>query len=371
MLLASICFFPVVRAGLQDAILEGDSRRALELARKSKDFDRPDAKSHCTPLYWAAVRGQTEVAKVLIDRGARIDARTPQARTPLMGACEAGDSDLCRLLVEKGADVRAVDIDGITPLLLGSAAAELPIVRLLLEAGAGADGDPRAQFTPLMSCCGRPEATNQELEIVKLLLDRGADVKIARYQQFTALHLAAQRAGLPVIELLIERGGDVNARGKWGITPLLCAAMSDREEVMSVLLAHGADLTVSTNLELLEAGGRLHRFLAKKPVSNDPLGSSAARWAAAAECFEKAGMFYEARTEKLQDEKTRGFWRRTGELWAGSDYGFSYSPEHGVKADLESALADSRTRGAACKKWAAECQAMAPVAKPAPESGAP
>jgi ankyrin repeat protein len=358
------------RAGLHEGILEGDSRRALELARKSKDFDQPDAKSHYTPLYLAALNGQTEVATALINRGARIGARTPQQQTPLMAACRAGSSDLCRLLLEKGAEARAVDINGVTPLLLASMANHLSVVKLLLHGGAGVDGDPKAQLTPLMGICQKPEGTNQQLEIVKLLLDKGADAKAVRYQQCTALHLAAQSAGLPVVQLLIQSGSDVNAQGKWGISPLLCAAMSDREEVMRLLLTNGAQPTVSTNRELAEAAGKIHRFLARNPVPKDPVGSAADRWTAAAGCFESAAAAYETKAEKLQDEKTRGFWRRTGEFWAPAEAGLSYNSERDSKADLKNLLAECQTRGAECKKWAAECLAMARSAKTTIESAA-
>ena len=69
-------------------------------------------------MHHAAGKGYTDVARLLIGKGALLDGRTQCGWTPLQLAVQAGHASMVRLLVERGADVSAALPDGKTALML-------------------------------------------------------------------------------------------------------------------------------------------------------------------------------------------------------------------------------------------------------------
>jgi len=78
-------------------------------------------------------------------------------------------------------------------------------------------------------------------DVVRILLDRGADVHSADRERATALHFAAHGPSTPVIELLLVHGAAINAKTKRGHTPLDWAADVGAAETLALLLERGAD----------------------------------------------------------------------------------------------------------------------------------
>jgi ankyrin repeat protein len=119
---------------------------------------------------WAASRGHFEVVKLLLEKGANVNAKQPDdGRTALIWAAETGHSEVIRLLLEKGADVNAKQM--------------------------------RFDFTALMEASMRGDA-----ESVKLLLEKGADVNAKDYSGNTALGMAKQRSLAEIVQLLEKAG---------------------------------------------------------------------------------------------------------------------------------------------------------------------
>jgi ankyrin repeat protein len=396
LLIVALFMNPCARAGLHDAIVEGDARRALELARKSKDFDRPDDKMQVTPLFLASFKGQMEVATVLISRGARVNFKTPQQRTPLHAAASRGDHALTQLLLDKGAEVNAVDIDGATALEEAAAAGNPDTVSLLLASGSKVDGVPPNRFTPLMAACLGKANPDQKVEIAKLLLEKEADVRLRRFQGCTALHFAAIAGTVPVAALLVERGADLSATGDAGRSPLLCAAMYDREDFMAFLVTSGAKPTTATNLELAavtevlrrsldgdlslkrdqrvslelaEGAAKLHRYLAKGAGARSDPAAAQRSLTEAAGLFDVAARYYDLKAKKLEDEKAASFWRDIGMQWLGEggsgligvafDQAFATGEELPLRRQLKSLADDTRHRAVQCSEWAKECREQA------------
>ena len=92
-------------------------------------------------------------------------------------------------------------------------------------------------------------AVSSHASIVRILLNKGADVSIVGDDGFTALHLAVQTGNLAVSTLLVEAGADVNlqARNSNGGTALLMSAQKGHLEVMKMLIDAGADLRATTS----------------------------------------------------------------------------------------------------------------------------
>ncbi len=192
-----------------------------------------------TPLHWA-IHDDAKV-RLLLGRGAGVNARQVEGRTPLYQAASLGNATaIVKLLLAGGADPQIATANGRTPLMAASGRGDIEAMTLLLNAKAAVDVRDGAGDTALILAAGdgNPHA-------VRLLLDRGADAKARTKRNETALGNAGTTGNEEIIRLLLEHGADVNARNIRGYTPLMLAASSDAVPAAAVklLLAKGADTT--------------------------------------------------------------------------------------------------------------------------------
>jgi uncharacterized protein len=192
-----------------------------------------------TPLLYAARENCAACVDVLLKNNADIDLPDPDGVSPLLLAIMNANWDLAQQLIQAGADVSQWDIFGETPLATaidlrqridgGRASIDPPnqtkgieIVKLLLERGA----DPNMQlfFKPAnargaVATRGATAliraAVNADLEVVKLLLEHGADATVYTADRQTPIHAvlagrAPEPQALELIRLLQKAGTDVN-----------------------------------------------------------------------------------------------------------------------------------------------------------------
>ncbi len=189
---------------------------------------------NATALHWAV--HDADKVRLLLMKGAGINARTIEGRTPLYTAAQlpAGGTTI-KLLVEVGADLEARTIVGNTPLF-AAAIGGADNVRVLVDKGADVNAVSLSGATPLMATSGG--------EVVSLLVSRGADVTTRSKRGESALADAARRGDVAAAKLLLDKGADVNAVDYRGYTPLILAAQHDRDspELVRLLLSRGADV---------------------------------------------------------------------------------------------------------------------------------
>lgn len=78
--------------------------------------------------------------------------------------------------------------------------------------------------------------------MVRLLLDRGAEVDAGNIYKQTALHLCAQFNNVTLARLLLSHGANVNARTKFGVTPLRLALANHNQPVADLLRSRGGTM---------------------------------------------------------------------------------------------------------------------------------
>ncbi len=100
---------------LWKAASAGDLSAINDALGDSADLNALDSQFGITPLGWAALNGQTEAAKLLIEKGADVNARSRDGSTPLNSAAFLGRVETVKLLLEKGADTTLRSNDGTTP----------------------------------------------------------------------------------------------------------------------------------------------------------------------------------------------------------------------------------------------------------------
>lgn len=251
------------------AIRSGDAKALKAQLRDPALKDAPDPSGR-TPLIYAVMSAGLPVLRTLLDAGADPNAATPDGVTALHVA--AFDLEKTRLLLAKGANPNAATKSGETPLLLASDhTGASPIVALLISKGANANAKITGGSFSGPSALDRA-ARNADPALMRLLLANGAKIadaaNIPRYAAYghcrecltialeggasangkprsrSALQDAAAFADLEMVRALLAKGADVNAADSRGYTALMRAALSyepTAAQVVELLLASGAN----------------------------------------------------------------------------------------------------------------------------------
>jgi ankyrin repeat protein len=207
-------------------------------------------------LFQAALAGDAAKVSALIGKGADINAKQVYGSTLLVFSIETGDFRMFETLVEAGANVNDQCMDSyrhekLTPLemiLVRSYYSWLKrkgfdykaAVKLLLDHGAGFDFDAKDSMG---KCCVQNAIEKNQIEILRLMLDNGADIHVQN-ENGGVLHWAIQRqASMPIVELLLSYHADVNAKNRYGNTPLHSAVIDGRKDVVLLLIKNGADIS--------------------------------------------------------------------------------------------------------------------------------
>ena len=189
--------------------------------------------------------------KSVIESGADVNAWDTYSRggNLLIEAARQNSVEAVKLLLEHGADVNKQgrgeawkennqSTDRKTALIFAAMNNSLPNVKMLLEAGANVNHQDGDNCTALMLAV----KFKASIDVVKLLLDYGADTHITNDWELNALDYSAMVNHFEATELLIARGADVNKKDSLNTTALMRAACNDSAEVAEILLKHGADV---------------------------------------------------------------------------------------------------------------------------------
>lgn len=161
-------------------------------------------------LVEAAGEGCKEYVRFLLDGGVDVNVG-PNSKTPLFAAIKRGQDEMVKFLCEQGANLEAGGhlggyTDNITPLICAVMERNKKIVKLLLDRSVNMEAKDGAGWTPLNHA-----ASNSDVEIVKLLIEHGADLN-SMSNGMTALMIAAERAHGLVVEELLQAGANPNIR---------------------------------------------------------------------------------------------------------------------------------------------------------------
>jgi uncharacterized protein len=249
-------------------------------------FSAPFPAGGMTALLYAARQNDLESARILLTAGANVKENAADGTSPLLVAIINEHYALAKFLLEHGADPNASDDKGRGPLYAAidmrnlewstrpappekDTLSDLDLITALLDHGA----NPNAQLTKKIPLRGQPSfdgrwanaigatpfwraAQSDDVTVMKLLKERGADPLIATKDHTTALMVAAgvgwsdgqshgSQADAPeALKLCLEWGGDVNAVNDEGYTALHGASFRGANEVVQFLADHGAKMNV-------------------------------------------------------------------------------------------------------------------------------
>ncbi len=168
-----------------------------------------------TPLTFALKCCEVKVLKALVEK-VDLNGRNKDGNTALYLALKDNKTDKFEFLLDKNPDVKVPNEDNRTVLHLAAAHDDLPLVKKLIERGAdvnavgGANGD-----IPLIQACigNRPQT-----EIIRLFLDKGADINHQSKNNATCLIYVAASGHKDLVQELLGRGADPKLKDREGKT---------------------------------------------------------------------------------------------------------------------------------------------------------
>jgi ankyrin repeat protein len=256
----------------------GDVETIKEFLKAGLKLDAKDSPARDILLYYLAANprnyftdyaARTEKEKTdlagfqdgvdfLIGAGADLSATTQSGKTALMIAAENGDARTIKTLLGKGLTINQTDNQGETALLYAtnynypSTPNKIEVAELLLKNGAnpnviifGNSDDSNDTYcaSPLINA-----VANQNLSLVRLLLDNRADINLACKNGKTAFRVSLRRswdrtgADNEIVNVLIRAGADVNSADSLGRTNLMFAAGAGSLPAVELLLKNGAKI---------------------------------------------------------------------------------------------------------------------------------
>ena len=179
---------------LFEAIRAGDSSRVAELVAADPSLE----------IFAAAIQGDTAKIEVLLaGNRSLVSALSSDGWTPLHLAAFFGKADTARMLLNKGAEVNARSTNAMENMPLHAAAAgrHADVVKLLIDHGASANARQHGGWTPLHAA-----AQNGDLESARALIAGGADVQTRADNNQSALDMALTKAQQAMVDYLESNG---------------------------------------------------------------------------------------------------------------------------------------------------------------------
>jgi ankyrin repeat protein len=259
---------PQDRSDFFKSVEKGEVHKVRDLLSSHKEFANAIDRDGFTALYVAADKGHVQVMQLLVDAGADVDAKSKHDMTALHGSAIGGTDGAADFLLNHKANPNSVDTQGDTPLNVSAAYGREHIVQSLLAKGADPNQLGKGGMSALhqVATCSRPEVAGRicklllshgadlhvmeesgcsplhlavifhNLEVVRVLLDKGADISTPYFKgRFTPLHLAATYGDMPMVKLLLSKGADPTAKNAYGRTPSQVAKSQGHPDVAQLI----------------------------------------------------------------------------------------------------------------------------------------
>lgn len=206
-----------------------------DVLRAALDADRPTKRQANRRLLAAAERGDAGAAALALRAGADLETRDDRGRTPLLLAASKDRLPVARLLVYLGADPDALDDRHDTPWLVTGVTGSVAMAEVLLPAGP--DLTIRNRFGGVSSI---PASERGHVDYVRRVVKTGIDVNHVNDLGWTALLEAVilgdgSRRYAEIVRILLDAGADPAIADRNGVTALAHAERRGYEEIARIL----------------------------------------------------------------------------------------------------------------------------------------
>ncbi|KAH8892232.1 ankyrin, partial [Thozetella sp. PMI_491] len=206
-----------------------------------------------TVLYLAVWSNYLDSVKLLIQRGADIEARmtssgfADQGYTPLLAAAKRGHAEVFRLLLEAGAKIDARGVDNRPMLHHVVHSGKDNMLEIALQYNLALDETDDEGNTALHFAT---TFLRQPDHRIRRLVNRGASLDVPNLREYTALCSAIEAGGFGLAEFLISKSANVNVSPGGKTTPLHLACSSGNVEVVKRLVSSGARVDAKVEARL-------------------------------------------------------------------------------------------------------------------------
>src|SRR6266540_6078626 len=186
---------------LLSAVQKNDAARAREILDRNPLILRTRTPNG-TLVLTAAYYGAGDALKLLLER-------TPEDALNVYEAATIGNERrLKTILGQSRKRVNDANAEGFTPLGLAAFFGHVEAVKVLLEHGADVNAKPPSRF---QNTAVDSAVSGDHAEVVRVLLAAGADPNIRSEANYTTLQKAAAHGNLDIVRMLLDRGADLNA----------------------------------------------------------------------------------------------------------------------------------------------------------------
>ncbi|XP_006873616.1 PREDICTED: ankyrin repeat and SOCS box protein 3 [Chrysochloris asiatica] len=234
---------PGRRAELGSGLQDGGGGAALRPpGRLTRRMDFTEAYSNtCSAVGLAAREGNVKVLRKLLKKGCSVDVADNRGWMPIHEAAYHNSVECLRLLIHSDSSenyIKTKTFEGLCALHLAASQGHWKIIQILLEAGADPNATTSEKTTPLFLA-----VENGQINGVKLLLRHGANVNGSHSMcGWSALHQASFQENSEIIKLLLKKGANKEWQDDFGITPLFVAAQYGKLESLTLLISSGANV---------------------------------------------------------------------------------------------------------------------------------
>ncbi|MCE5255494.1 MAG: ankyrin repeat domain-containing protein [Spirochaetaceae bacterium] len=273
---------------LNDLVMSGDVDAIKKFYSNQEQLNQKDGQG-LYPLHYAVMRGDPQIAEILMVLGANPDVVDPAGKTPLRYAIDRSQIPMVKMLIGRAADPFVTDVSGVSPAeaalnsstemllavfnakninnsgqdgrtILHIAADRLMVdeVNLLLDQGASVQAKDKAERSALDLALLSPDDKRAAIIAEKLILKganpsfpefewfattvRSADFNTVRFSNGnTPLHEAVSRFQFGFVDFLLSKGLNANVKNVGGDAPLHLAVRSGWLSGAEILLKNGAD----------------------------------------------------------------------------------------------------------------------------------
>ena len=222
--------------------VSGDHEEFIKLLiDKGANINAKD-KNGKTALMKAAEYDKSSVIEILLKAGANIDEKDNNGWTALIWAETKGDKKTVDMLVKAGADTTI--FNDVTLLIYSAKIGDIEKVKKLIDKGVNVNAyasitnifDRNNIYTALMGA-----VRGGHTDIVKLLIKNGADVNLEDYIS-SMLNSATMKGDVDIVKMLLDAGADANKQDIFSTTALNSAASACYFDIVKMLLDAGADV---------------------------------------------------------------------------------------------------------------------------------
>merc|ERR1712127_348782 len=183
------------------AAMNGHTASVKLLLDMGSDINAQIETNRNTALTLACFQGRHEVVSLLLDRKANVEHRAKTGLTPLMEAASGGYTEVGRVLLDKGADVNAAPVPSSrdTALTIAADKGHYRFVELLLSRGAQVDVRNEKGNSSLWLA-----ANGGHLDVVQLLYSAGADIDSQDNRKVSCLMAAFRKGHSKVVKWMVK-----------------------------------------------------------------------------------------------------------------------------------------------------------------------